>query len=210
MGRIGILGGTFDPPHIGHLVLAEYAADALDLDCVLFAPAADPPHKRDSQRRVTVEHRVAMTQAAIRHNPRLSLSRVDLDRPGPHYTVDMLKLLHLQYPDDALYFLMGGDSFRNLPTWHQPRELIQLARLVVMRRPGANRVDWEFNVDLYETIIPGISQCVDVIEAPLMDVSSTGILERLRANKTVRYLVPDQVLDYIAAHHLYSLNEAEP
>lgn len=203
--RVGVLGGTFDPPHIGHLVLAEYAADALDLHHVLFAPVADPPHKRDTPRRVTLEHRLAMVQAAIAGNPRFALSRVDVDRPGPHYSVDMVRLLLAAHPATALYFLMGSDSFRDLPRWHQPKDLIRLCRLVVMRRPGSVRPDFEAQMVMYETIIPGISTRVDPIEAPLLDISSTGILARLRAGKTVRYLVPDAVLSYIETHHLYGM-----
>ena len=118
MRRIGILGGTFDPPHVGHLILAQHALEALDLDVVLFVPAGDPPHKRDAYK-TPVDHRVAMLALAIGPNPGFSLSRVDVDRPGPHYSVDMVRLIGEQHPDADLYFVMGGDSLRDLPRWYQ-------------------------------------------------------------------------------------------
>jgi nicotinate (nicotinamide) nucleotide adenylyltransferase len=133
--RLGILGGTFDPPHYGHLILAEMAADGLSLDCVLFVPAADPPHK--GALRASAEHRAALVERAIAGNPRFALSRVDLDRPGPHYTADMLRLLRQEFPAAELVFLIGSDSLRDLPKWSRPGELIRLARLGVMHRPGS-------------------------------------------------------------------------
>ncbi len=202
MTRIGVLGGTFDPPHIGHLVLAEYAGDALGLSQVLFVPAADPPHKRN-QTRVSADHRIAMVQAAIADNARLVLSRVDVDRPGPHYTVDMLPIISAQYPDAELYFLMGGDSFRDLPKWHRPQEMIQFCKLGVMARPYPNQSDWDLHPDMHDKVIPGLSNCVTMIEAPLLDIAAREIVERMHERKTVRYLVPDPVLDYIKAHGLY-------
>ncbi|MFN8376725.1 MAG: nicotinate (nicotinamide) nucleotide adenylyltransferase, partial [Anaerolineae bacterium] len=127
MRRIGVLGGTFDPPHIGHMVLAEYAAGTLGLSHVLFVPAAEPPHKRNMTR-ASVDHRVAMVQSAIAGNSRFVLSRVDVDRPGPHYTLDMIRIISTQYPHCELHFLMGSDSFRDLPKWHRPEEIIRYCK----------------------------------------------------------------------------------
>jgi nicotinate-nucleotide adenylyltransferase len=200
--RIGVLGGTFDPPHIGHMVLAEYAAGTLGLSHVLFVPAAEPPHKKNLTR-ARVEHRVAMVQAAIARNSRFVLSRVDVDRPGPHYTLDMIRVISSQNPRVELYFLMGGDSFRDLLKWHRPEQIIQYCKLGVMARPFPNREDWDLRPDMHDDVIPGLSECVTMIEAPLLDVAATDIVERMHQHKTVRYLVPDPVLDYIKAHGLY-------
>jgi nicotinate-nucleotide adenylyltransferase len=194
--RVGILGGTFDPPHIGHLVLAEYALDALDLAQVLFVPAADPPHKDII--RVGTEHRQAMLERAIVGNPKFVISRVDIDRPGPHYTVDMVRLLQEQQPQTEFYFVMGGDSLRDLPHWHQPQALIALCKLAVMGRPGA-----EFTLELHADSLPGLADRVVIIESPMLGFSSTEIADRLEAGKSVRYLVPDAVLAYIREHRLY-------
>ena len=194
MQKIGILGGTFDPPHIGHLVLAQYAVSALDLACVYFVPAADPPHK--SQLRYEIEHRLPMLELAIAENDRFMISRVDIDRPGPHYTVDMVRILQNQQPDVEFYFLMGGDSLHNLPTWNHPIELIESVKMAVVARLGS---------DIYEDLLalPGLKEKVTVIDSPLLGFSSTEIAERLEAGKSVRYLVPDAVLEYIEKHRLY-------
>jgi nicotinate-nucleotide adenylyltransferase len=197
MQRIGILGGTFDPPHIGHLILAEYAAETLDLFRLLFVPAADPPHKR-SEQKTDVQHRLAMLERAIGDNPRFVLSRIDVDRPGPHYSLDMVEIVQGLYPGAELYFLMGGDSLRDLPRWFRPEALIRLCRLGVMRRPG----DVVYP-DMHEAVLPGLAERVTMIEAPLIGVSSTEIVERLRRGASVRYLVPDAVLDYILANDVY-------
>ncbi|NWG15601.1 MAG: nicotinate (nicotinamide) nucleotide adenylyltransferase [Chloroflexi bacterium] len=197
MQRIGILGGTFDPPHIGHLILAEFAVEGLDLSRLLFVPAADPPHKQD-EHKTDVRHRLAMLEQAIGDNPRFALSRVDVDRPGPHYSLDMVEIVRGLHPGDELFFLMGGDSLRDLPRWFRPEALIRLCRLGVMRRPG-DAVDPE----MHEAVLPGLAERVTMIEAPLIGISSTEIVERLRRGLSVRYLVPDAVLDYILANDVY-------
>lgn len=196
MQRIGILGGTFDPPHIGHLVLAEYAVAALDLARVLFVPAADPPHKW--RVRVGIEHRLPMIARAIEGNDRFVISRVDIDRPGPHYAVDMVRILEAQQPDTEFYFVMGGDSLHHLPEWYQPQELIALCKLAVMARPGA-----EVTADLDNQLLPGLADRVIVIDSPMLGFSSTEVADRLEAGQSVRYLVPDAVLSYIQDHRLY-------
>jgi nicotinate-nucleotide adenylyltransferase len=194
--RLGILGGTFDPPHIGHLVLAEMACEALAAAQILFVPAADPPHKDET--RLGIEHRLAMLERAVAGNTHFAISRVDIDRPGPHYSVDMVRLIQTQYPAAELYFLIGADSLRDLPTWHRPQELIQLCKLAVMRRPGV-----EISPQMHEHAIPGLAERVLKIDAPMIDISSTEISARLRAGKSVRYLVPQPALDYIVANGLY-------
>lgn len=198
MQRIGILGGTFDPPHIGHLVLAEYAAEALGFEHVVFVPAADPPHKR-GETRMSIEHRIAMLELAIAGNPRFGWSRVDVDRPGPHYTVDTIRILQAADEQAELFFVMGGDSLRDLPKWNRPQELLNACQLVVLQRPNMELVSPE----MHETRFPGSSERIIILDDPLLGFSSTGIVERLKAGKSIRYMTPDAVLAYIHDHQLY-------
>ena len=200
MRRLGILGGTFDPPHIGHLVLGEYAAEALDFEKVLFVPAADPPHKTDVHKS-PVEHRLAMLQIALADNPRFRISRVDLDRPGPHYSLDTVQIIQQQCPDAELYFVMGGDSLRDLPKWHAPEKLVQQCRLAVMERPGA-----EAYPTMHDAILPGLAERVVMIDAPVLEIASSEIVPRLKQGRSARYIVPDGVLHYIHQHGLYRKN----
>ncbi len=195
--RLGILGGTFDPPHLGHLILAECALDALHLKAVLFVPAAEPPHK-NGDTITPIDHRLAMVELAIAANPRFALSRADLDRPGPHYTVDMLKILGREYPDAELYFLMGGDSLHDLLTWHDPAGIIAQAHLGVARRPDAP-------LDLTELAaqLPGIVKCVATINAPMIGISATLLRRRIQEGASIRYQVPPEVERYIVENRLY-------
>lgn len=195
--RIGIFGGTFDPPHLGHLLLAENAVDLLDLTTVLFAPAADPPHKQ-AERIASAEHRIRMVEMATVDNPRFGISRVDVDRPGPHYTYDMIALLAEQYPNDELYFLLGGDALRDFTQWQHPEIIIAKAKLAVMQRPGAE-------VDLVglEQDVPGITERIIFVDAPEIGISATTIRDRLRRSHSIRYQVPVSVEYYIAKHRLY-------
>lgn len=196
--RLGVFGGTFDPPHLGHLILAEAAADHLGLARVLFVPAGIPPHKEAPAVRAGAEHRAEMTRLAIAGNARFALARTDLERPGPHYTVDMLRLLREEYPGSDLVLLVGGDSLRDLPTWSRPQELIALARLGVLRRPAD-----DVNLEALERAIPGLAARVTWIPAPRLDIASSAIATAIAAGRSVRYLVPDAVLAYIEAHSLY-------
>jgi nicotinate-nucleotide adenylyltransferase len=196
--RLGILGGTFDPIHIGHLILAEEARYLLELDQVLLAPAADPPHKR-AQGKSPAEQRVRMVELAIAGNPHLALSRIDVDRPGPHYTLEMMRLLRDQYgPDTDLYFLMGLDSLADLPTWHRPLELMQQCNLVALSRPGA-AFDW----DTLEAALPGVRQRVVLLTMPHLEISGRDLRARARAGRPLRYQVLPQVEQYIEEHQLY-------
>ena len=197
MTRLGILGGTFDPPHIAHLVMADQARGQLNLLRVLFVPAGQPPHKLD--RTVSsVEHRVAMTQLAIAGETDFELSRVDVDRPGLHYTADTLALLRAAYPEAELYLLIGSDSLRDLATWRDPARVVAQARLAVMRRPGVEP-DWQS----LESSLPGIAERVDWLDAPWLDVSSTDIQRRVRERLSIRYLVAEAVEQYINEHDIY-------
>ena len=194
---MGVLGGTFDPPHYGHLVLAETARVQLGLVRVLFVPAGEPPHKPG--RPITpAHHRAAMVEAAIADNPAFALSRVDLDRPGPHYTVEMLALLRREHPEVAFFFLMGGDSLAQLLTWHDPAGIVRQATLAVMRRP-----DWEADLAALGREVPGIRQRLVWLDVPRLDISGSDLRQRARRGLPLRYLVPPAVEVYIRQRHLY-------
>ena len=197
--RIGILGGAFDPPQLGHLILAEYTREALQLDHVLFVPVADHPFKTDTTR-VSIAHRLAMLELAIAGNPDFSISRVDIDRAGPHYSADTVKIMKSQYPGAELYFVMGGDNLREFPTWNRPQEIYRNCRLAVMRRS-----DEDITPTMHDDCLPGLSAAVDLIDVPMLSawLSSTFVADRLRRNLSVRYLAPDVVLQYISEHGLY-------
>ncbi|NPV66850.1 MAG: nicotinate (nicotinamide) nucleotide adenylyltransferase [Anaerolineae bacterium] len=198
MERLGLLGGTFDPLHIGHLILASMAVEALALDAVWFVPAADPPHKQG--RAVTpASHRLAMVALGIAGNPRFALSRIDVDRPGPHYSVDMVALAQQQAPQAAIFFLLGSDSLADLPTWHRPDLLLARCQLGVYQRPEA-----PVDVAALEAHLPGLSGRMIWIEGPGISLSASAIRERLQGGRSVRYLVPETVRTYIDAHRLYS------
>lgn len=199
--RLGILGGTFDPPHHAHLILAQHAFEELGLTKVLFVPAGIPPHKDFT--RTPVEHRVAMLKMAINGDPHFELSRVDIDRPGPHYTIDTVRIIQAQNPDAELFFIMGGDVFRDLPNWDRPQEMFATCKLAVavMRRPGKD--GYELRPDMHETLIPGLKDSTIILGSPLVEFSSTDIVDRLTHGKSVRYMVPEPILQYIREHDLY-------
>ncbi len=195
---IGVFGGTFDPPHWGHLILADEARAALGLERVLWVVAGLPPHKQD--RTITPpEVRVRLVQAAIQDNEAFLLSRVDLDRPGPHYTVDTLRLIQEAYPGARLALVLGGDSLAGLPAWHRPAEVLaQCAVLGVMRRPGA-----QVGLEALEAKLPGITEKVRFFEAPFIGVSGRDIRARVREGRPYRYLMPLAVVRLIEQEGLY-------
>ncbi|MCY3779791.1 MAG: nicotinate-nucleotide adenylyltransferase [Chloroflexi bacterium] len=197
--RIGILGGSFDPPQMGHLILAEYSRESLRMDHILFVPVADHPVKK-GEIRLPFAHRLAMLELAIEDNPRFSISRVDVDRDGPHYSADTVKLIRAEYPQADLYFVMGGDNLRSLPTWERAQQLYQCCRLAVMKRADEN-----ISADMHDEVLPDLSNHVDIVDVPMLSIwlSSTYVVRRIRQNLSVRYLVPDKVLAYIAANNLY-------
>lgn len=197
MRHIGVFGGTFNPPHVAHLIVAEGVREALELDCVLWVPVADQPLK--SRRDVIqIEHRVEMVRRAIEGNPGFEISLVDAERSGPHYSVDMLEILSRRNPEANLTFILGGDSLRDLPRWHYPEKLPALAKLAVIERPGAS-----YNLQQLERRIPGLSRAVQLVPMPQLDISSTEIRRRCAAGQSLRYLVVASVIEYINVHHLY-------
>ena len=191
------MGGTFDPPHYGHLALAENGRVQLGLDCVLFVPAGQPPHKPG--RPITpAHHRVAMVEAAIADNPAFALSRVDLDRPGPHYTVEMLALLQQEYPGAELFFLIGGDSLTGFPGWRDPAGIVRQARLVAMQRSG-----YELDLEALEQAVPGSRGRLVWLDAPYLNIAASDLRRRACRGLSLRYLVPPPVEAYIREHRLY-------
>ncbi|MFQ5398495.1 MAG: nicotinate-nucleotide adenylyltransferase [Anaerolineae bacterium] len=195
--RIGLLGGTFDPPHLGHLWLAETARSQLQLDAVLFLPVGRPPHKKNRPVTATA-HRLVMTRLAIADAPHFLLDQTDIDRPPPHATYTLLPLIREAYPDTRLWLLIGEDSLRDFPTWQQPAAIITHCRLAVLPRPG-NYTD----LAAVETAVPGVSAAVDWLDGPTLPISSRHLREWARRGRSIRYLVPATVLKYITAQGLY-------
>jgi nicotinate-nucleotide adenylyltransferase len=196
--RIGVLGGSFDPPHVGHLVVAEEARVQLDLARVVFVPAGLPPHKQDRQL-TPAHHRVEMTTRALAANPYFHLSAIDTERSGPSYSVETVRLFRADWGREAeIFFIVGLDMLADLPNWHRPEELIQLCRLAVADRPG-------YTVDMLalEVSVPGVAARVDWVSVPLLEISSTDLRCRIGEGRSVRYYVPPAVEAYIRAHGLY-------
>jgi nicotinate-nucleotide adenylyltransferase len=197
--RVGLLGGTFNPPHLGHLVCAQAAIDGLGLDRVLLVPVHTPPHKA-ADGDPGVEHRVAMCLAAASGDPRLEVSRIEADVPGRSYTVDTLSRLHEQRPEDQLTFIVGGDMATSLPDWREPEAILSLADIGVAGRDDLD----EETIRRRLAGLAGAADRVRFFDMPRIDISSTLIRRRVAAGLGARYLVPDAVADYIARHGLYA------
>lgn len=196
--RIGIFGGTFDPPHLGHLILASEARSQLQLSCLLWVLTPRSPHKIVNA--ITeVSHRLEMVQYAIGDEPSFEISTVEFDRPAPQYTADTLKIIQKQRPNANLILLMGSDSLRGLTTWHHPADLVAGCHEIgVMRRPGEN-----FHLATLEAAIPGIKHKVHFVDTPLLQISSREIRRRIAEGLEYRYFLPPAVYDYIQIHNLY-------
>ncbi len=196
MGRIGILGGSFDPPHWGHIRLALAAHTQLALGQVLWVPAGQPPHKSGQ---TPTHHRVAMTALAIAEQPAFELCRLDVDRPGPHYTVDLLALLQARYGvGAALWFIVGEDSLRDLGSWYAPGEILGRCRLAVYHRPGV-AVEW----GALEELVPGVQGRIDWVDGPPIELSSSAIRRQVEHGGAMDDLVPPAVAAYVRQHGLY-------
>lgn len=198
MGRIGILGGTFNPPHIAHLVCASEAVEQLELDRVLLMPVATPPHKTATLD-PGPEERLELCRLAVAGDARLGVCDVEVKRGGPSYTVATLRELHERAPEDDLTFIVGGDIALGLPSWHEPEAVLDLATLAVAERSGAGRHDV---AERLEQAFPGRAS-LRFFDMPRMDVSSSQIRRRAAAGRSLRYLVPDPVAERIAQERLY-------
>jgi nicotinate-nucleotide adenylyltransferase len=195
--RIGVLGGTFDPVHNGHLHIANALRAALDLECVVWVPAGRPPHKA-GQIVSSDRDRLAMLDLALAGSATDEISTIDIDRSGPSYTADTLGILAEQFPSARLLFLMGEDSLRDLPTWHHPERILRVAELAVAGRPGV-----ETDLESLELRVPGVRKRVHVVPTEEVSISSSQIRRRVRENQSIRGLVPDTVEEYIHDHGLY-------
>ncbi len=197
--RLGVLGGTFDPVHLGHLIIATEAQISLHLDKVIFVPAGQPWLK--AKRHITeANHRLAMLQAAVASNPRFTISTQEIERSGPSYAVDTLSSLRQEIgSEDSLYFIAGLDAIAELPKWREPNKLIELCRLVGMKRPGYVELD----LKALEREIPGVSDDIILINGTQVDISSSEVRRRVREGISIRYLVPEAVGEYIREKGLY-------
>jgi nicotinate-nucleotide adenylyltransferase len=195
--RIGILGGTFNPPHLGHLVCAQEAYLQLGLDLVMLIPARIPPHK-PVEDEPGVEHRLALCRVAVDGDARFTVSDLEVLRPGPSYTVDTLKELHSQAPDNELFLIVGGDVAAGLPRWREPEQVLSMATLAVAKRRGTARA----SVDGALHELRG-GERSKFFPMPRIGVSSTMIRRRARAGQPISYFVPDAVVAYIHRHKLY-------
>jgi nicotinate-nucleotide adenylyltransferase len=196
--RLGIFGGTFDPPHNGHLVLASESVKQLNLNAILWVLTPNPPHK-PNQLISPWSVRFDMLRIAIDNRGPFILSRVEIDRPGPHYAVDTVRLLKSQYPGDDMIYLMGEDSLRDLPTWHQPNVLVKSCQsLGIMRRS-----DTDLSIENVEAEIPGIRQKLKFIQVPLIDVSSSQLRQQISSGGGCADGLDPDVYKIIQRHELY-------
>ncbi len=191
--RVGILGGTFDPVHIGHLVLAEQARMSLALDCVLFVPAGDPWRKGRRVMTPGAERR-EMLRLAIAGNEAFGISDIELRRPGPTYTADTLEALAAERLDDELWFIVGADALADLPNWHEPERIVRHATLAVAPRDESSPLT---------LALPGIEARIERVPMPRIDVASTDIRARIAAGRSIRYLLPDAVREHVERYGLY-------
>jgi len=197
--NIGVLGGTFDPIHIGHLILAEEVRARLNLAEILFVPTGQPWLKVDSPIS-SAEHRVEVVRLAVADKPYFKLSTMEIERAGPTYTVDTIAELKAQLgTEDELFFILGWDNLAELPRWRQPSRLITMCRLVAVPRPGYPLPD----LKALEASIPGLSQRVTLMEKPEIDISASAIRDRVAQGLSIRHLVPQPVERYIKEHKLY-------
>jgi nicotinate-nucleotide adenylyltransferase len=194
---VGILGGAFNPLHIGHLVGAQEATFQLELDTVEFIPTARPPH-RQLEQDPGAEARLEMCELAVEGDDRFSVSRIELDREGPSYTVDTLRQLHETRPHDEFFLLLGGDQAERLPTWREPEAVLELATVCAFERVGYSR-----NAIVVRLARLKGAERLRFLDMPLMQVSSSSLRHRVAQGRPIRYLVPDVVAQYISEHGLY-------
>lgn len=201
MKKLGLFGGTFDPPHLGHLILAAEAQHQLALDRVLWVLTPEPPHK-SGQIISAWQIRMHLLEAAIGSDPSFAISRVEIDRPPPHYSFETVRLVKREYPDVELVYLMGGDELRDLATWKQPADFLAACDAIgVMRRP-ADAVD----LLALERQFPGLTEKIWFLAAPLIEISASEIRRRIVSGQPVRYFLPQPVFDLILEQKLYQVD----
>lgn len=185
--RIGILGGTFNPPHIGHLIIADQVRDQLDLEKILFLPSANPPHTSD-KKTIDAHYRVKMVEKTIQENPNFELDLTEIKRGGKSYTFDTIKELKEKQPDVDYYFIIGADMVEDLPTWHKIDELVQIVQFVAVNRPS-------YSLDTPYPVIR--------VDVPRIEVSSTELRKKVSNRCSVKYLISDEAIEYIETEGLY-------
>ena len=202
--RVGLYGGTFDPVHCGHLIVARAVLEQASLDRILFLPSASPPHKQVVDL-LACEHRAEMVRLAIADEPGLEFSDFDLTRKGPSYTIDTVLHFHRTLGEDvALHWIIGADSLAELMTWHRVSELVDACRIVTAGRVGWDRESWgALRRELDDAQVQRLE--ADVLDTPVIQISSSEIRDRIRRGLSVRFSIPDAVLAYIDAHGLYRL-----
>ena len=196
--RVGILGGTFNPPHLGHLICAQEAYLQLNLDRVTLIPARIPPHKPVDDDEPGPEHRLELCRVAVGGDDRFTVSDVEIMREGPSYTVDTLELLHSREPESDLFLIVGGDIAAGLPSWREPERVLSLATLAVAGRRGTSRAE-------VDEALSGLSggERAEFFQMPTISIASTVLRRRVRDGQPIRYYVPDAVVSYIDRHRLY-------
>jgi nicotinate-nucleotide adenylyltransferase len=206
--RIGVFGGTFDPPHLAHLILAEQCREQARLDQVSFIPAARPPHKREPVL-TPYAQRLEMLELAIAGQPAFQTDTLERDRPGPSYTADTLAELHRLHPAAEFFLLIGSDTLHDLPHWHAPQQVAELATLLVVARPGWQMLD-AGEVARQMGLPPAGPLRYQVVEVPLLDISSRDLRRRAAAGRSVRYFVPRAVEAYMLDKRLYREGRKAP
>ena len=197
--KLGVLGGTFDPIHLGHLLIAEAARERLGLDLVLFIPTGQPYLRPDSPV-ASASHRLAMTRLGVADNPAFDVSAMEVERPGPTYTLDTLEALSQERGQGLeMFFVLGVDSARTLPRWHEPAQVLARCTPVVVLRPGAGA--WDPRE--LDALSPGVSQRIVQLTGPQLGISGTDLRRRVACGESIRYWVPRPVEEYIAQHKLY-------
>ena len=199
--RIGIFGGSFDPVHFGHLLLAEWAREQAALDEVWLMPAFLAPHKTGGPR-TSGEQRVKMLEIATADNPALKVSRLELEREGISYTADTLREIHRTHRNDQLFLLMGADSLADLPNWREPEAICSLATPLVARRFGSGELDFSVLYKLASPVVLAAAEKMQLL-MPVVDFSSTELRRRVQAGESLRYQTPVEVIKYITSHGLY-------
>ncbi len=190
--NVGVFGGTFDPPHFGHLIVAADVQEQLELQIVLFVPAAHAPHKGEAAC-ASPSHRLKMLELAVAGNPRFKVSDIEILRGGKSYTIDTLSALRDSYRDEEFFLIIGSEHLQILPSWKNPEEVVKMCTVVVVDRPGIDR----------STINNKFVNRVKFVDVPTIEISGTEIRRRIREGKTIRYLVPESVRSYIHTNKLY-------
>jgi len=196
--RFGIMGGTFDPIHLGHLVVANEVLNIYNLDKIIFVPAGNPPHKIGT--RASSWDRYFMTTIATNSNIKFTVSDLEIKRSDKSYTLNTLKEFHNTYPDTDFYFITGTDAVIDLPNWHEPQELLKLCKFIAVSRPGISKEDAEFKID---EIRISLNANIEQLQVPMLQISSTDIRDRFKRGVSAKYLLPESVEQYILKNNLY-------